>query len=158
MLRRLILLTAFAAVITACASSSVSKEELEQARIRTINSPYELVYTAAFTTIRDQQFRVSVSDEAAGRIEGYHEFSRDIERRGDYFIGYDPRAAVALYVEATIVRVDENSSRIEISLIEEVPNRSGSSYQAQQRDHIRRPVREVDYYNTLFNDILSRLN
>jgi hypothetical protein len=158
MLRRLILLTAFAAVITACASSSVSREELEQARIRTISSPYELVYSAAFTTIRDQQFRVTLSDEAAGRIEGHHEFSRDIERRGNYFVGYDPRAAVALHVEATIVRVDENSSRIEINLIEEVPNRSGSSYQAQQMDYIRRPVREVDYYNTLFDDILSRLN
>jgi hypothetical protein len=158
MLRQLCLLIAFAAVITACASTSGSREALEQARNRTISSPYELVYSAAFTTIRDQNFRVTVNDEAAGRIEGHHEFSRDIERRGNYFVGYDPRAAVALYVEATIVKVDDNNSRIEINLIEEVPNRSGSSYQAQQRDYIRRPVREVDYYNTLFDDILSRLN
>ncbi|MFU8859881.1 MAG: hypothetical protein ACNA8K_05610 [Cyclonatronaceae bacterium] len=158
MLRHILTILFFSVVITACASSSLSKEELDRVKNRVIGSPYELTYNAAVETVRSQQFTISVNDRAEGRIEGHHEFSRDIERRGEYFIGYDPRAATALYVEATVVRVDDNNTRIEFNLIEEVPNRSGSSYQAQQNEHIKRPVREPEFYNTLFQDLQLRLN
>lgn len=158
MLRHILTILVFSIVITACASSSHTREELEQAKNRVINSPYELTYNAAVETVRGQQFSISVNDRAEGRIEAYHQFSREIERRGEYFIGYDPRAAAALFVEATIIRIDDNNTRVEFNLIEEVPNRTGSSYQAQQNDYVKRPVREPDFYNTLFQDLLMRLN
>ena len=158
MLRHIFAILVFSIVITACASSSHTSEEMEQAKNRVINSPYELTYNAAVETVRGQQFTISVNDHAEGRIEGYHQFSRDIELRGEYFIGYDPRAATALFVEATIVRIDDYNTRVEFHLIEEVPNRSGSSYQAQQNDYVKRPVSAPDFYNTLFQDLLFRLN
>lgn len=158
MFRHILTILVFSIVITACASSSLSRDEMEQVKNRVINSSYELTYNAAVETVRGQQFTIAVNDRAEGRIEGHHQFSRDIERRGEYFIGYDPRAAAALYVEATVIRIDDDNTRVEFNLIEEVPDRSGSSYQAQQNEYIKRPVRGPDFYNTLFQDLLFRLN
>ena len=75
-----------------------------------------------------------------------------------YFVGFDPKDVVAMILEAHIEQIDENSSLVVLQIIEELPGKAGSPYAAAVTENTRRPVRKIELYNALFDDILSRLN
>jgi hypothetical protein len=163
---KLFIPVAIIVIVSSCGSSSVSRVELEEASKRVLDYTYESAFDATLATIFNQGFDVVINNMETGNIEGFYDMSPEIQRRDIrtnrsrqlYFVGFDPKDVVAMILEAHIVQVDENSSLVVLQIIEELPGKAGSSYAAAVTENTRRPVRKIELYNALFDDILSRLN
>jgi hypothetical protein len=166
MLRKIIIPLTFVLILSACGSSSVTREQLAEVSVRVFNHPYETAYDASLAAIRDQGFEIVIDDRNSGNIEGFYDLSpeiqrRDISTRSDrqtFFVGYDPNTAVAMILGATIERRDENSSRVTLRILEEIPAQAGSGYARATTENTRRPVRKIELYEGMFEDILRRMN
>lgn len=142
----------------ACSSARNSSGDINNVRIQVISGSFGDTYDATLETITRQGFNITSSDAESGIIEAVYQYPRDIELRGNFFIGYDPRAAIAMHVETLLTEIDASSTRLEINLFDEVRSRESSAYQVRDDQTRLRPVRTTHQYEVLFQDIRSRLN
>jgi hypothetical protein len=166
MILKIIFPVAIIVILSACGSSSVSRAELEEASKRVLDHTYMSTFDATLATIRNQGFEIVINNMETGNIEGFFDMSPEIQRRDFrtnrsrqlFFVGFDPKQVVAMILEAHIVQVNENSSLVVLQIIEELPGQAGSPYAATITENTRRPVRKIELYNALFDDILTHLN
>ncbi|MCA1801160.1 MAG: hypothetical protein LC662_01725 [Rhodothermaceae bacterium] len=142
-------------LLISCAGSRQTDAEFQEIKTEVINSEFNIVFNSTISALREQGFYVNLIDKMQGQISAEFRFTRNSDFHGDFFEGYNPRAATSMRIDANLKELNNKSTFIEITLLESFPPPQ-TSYNTRIDQGSTRVVRRSHHYDTIFMDIKTR--
>lgn len=143
-------------LFSGCAANRLSMEEFKEAKTEVIQGDYNEVFTSTIAALREKGFHVNTIDRMQGLVSASFRFAPNRELEDEFFEGYRSRFALAMRADAEIKPIDENSTVVDVTFVEELPP-SASSYTLRSEDLIYRQVRTGQQYDVFFRQVKSIL-
>ncbi|TVQ14939.1 MAG: hypothetical protein EA364_03235 [Balneolaceae bacterium] len=138
-----------------CAGSRQTDAEFQEVKTEVINNEFNIVFNSTISALREQGFYVNLIDKLQGQISAEYRFTRNSDFNGDFFEGYNPRAATSMRIDASLKELNNNRTFIEITLLESFPPPQ-TSYNIRIDEGSTRVVRRSHQYDTIFMEIKTR--